>query len=206
MHRCGCVAGRLLWSPGSLSAHRGTTVHMFGSLRLWAYTCVRVGPVRTRMCMPGCVGTRAGLTLHALTRKLHQGKRLGSKAGEGGKCRGQRGGRRGGEEGQVAPLGISLVGPNRRRSGDLQGRPSRGGGAGRSALRHRCALAHTGGHTQAHTHCRDPGGPARCGTSGRRPLRHRRAVTSPDPPPRPRVAPSPLMAGSAELHICLVGN
>ena len=108
MHRCGCVAGRLLWSPGSLSMHRGTTVHMFGSLSLWAYTCVRVGPVCTRMCMPGCVGTRAGLTLHTLTRKLHQGKRLGRKAGEGGKFRGQRGGKRGGEEGQVAPLGISL--------------------------------------------------------------------------------------------------
>lgn len=54
-------------------------------------------------------------------------------------------------EGLVALLGVSLVGPNRRPIGDLGARPCPGGGTGRSARRHRCALAPTGGHTQAHT-------------------------------------------------------
>lgn len=152
MHSCGCVGGRLLWSPGSLSVHRGTTVYMSGSLRLWAHTCVRVGPVCTRMCMPGCVGTRAGLTLHALTGKLHQGKRLGSKAGEGGKFRAQRGGRREGEEGQVAPLGVSLVGPNRRPSGDLGGHPSPGRGSGAQRPETQvCTRTHRRTHASTHS-------------------------------------------------------
>ena len=151
MHSCGCVGGRLLWSPGSLSVHRGTTVYMSGSLRLWAHTCVRAGPVCTRMCMPGCVGTRAGLTLHALTGKLHQGKRLGSKAGEGGKFRAQRGGRREGEEGQIAPLGVSLVGPNRRPSGDLGGHPSPGRGERGAAPGDTGVHSHTQADTRKHT-------------------------------------------------------
>lgn len=62
---------------------------MFGSLRLWAYTCVRVGPVRTRMCMPGCVGTNAAsLCTHSpenSTKVRDSGARLGREANAEGK-------------------------------------------------------------------------------------------------------------------------
>lgn len=71
-------------------------------------------------------------------------------------------------EGQVAFLGVSLVGPNRRPIGDLGARPCPGGGDGAQRPETQvCTRTHR--RTHASTHCRDPGGPARYGTPGGRP-------------------------------------
>lgn len=81
------------------------------------HLCVQVGSVCTRVCMPECACTRVDLTVHTLTRKFYQGKRHGGGARGGWQIQRAKG-RRAEWEG-VAPLGVSLVGPNHGPFGDL---------------------------------------------------------------------------------------
>lgn len=52
----------------------------------------------TYVCVPGCVRARVDLTVHALTRKLHQGKRRGGQ-GQGRVADSEGREEKGGEEG-----------------------------------------------------------------------------------------------------------
>lgn len=161
------------------------------------HLCVQVGSVCTCVCMPGCVCTHVDLTV---THSPESSTKVRDPGGGGAPpWQIQRAKRRKARAGAVAPLGVSLAGPNRGPSGDPRdpGRPLEGW---------RMELQVCTPHAQASTHCRSLGGPGRCGTPGWAPMT---SATGPDvtapPPARGELHLRPI-AGGGELHICLVGN